>query len=1649
MTTIYTKKIKTYGYLCVLFFTLLSGVSAFGQCGTTYSTTQTINAFTVSTACTLTVNSGVTLTIQNSMNFSSGGSLVIQGAGSVIFQQGISLGSGTSMVTNNTGNTTITGNFGISSGATFTANGPVTFSSAVSLNGGTVNINSNSTMSQGGNYGGGTLNVQNNSTLTIDETGVNFSGSVINITSGSTIDVVGSITNNSSSIADNGTLEVTGSPGTYTGGSSTANVTGSGTFTTTGGMSSSNGGTIFGQANYTCSGPGCNGSSGCGFGVPAFSPTGSSSTVYYCASSGNKVAFTATTPSTTSGYTFQWLNNGSAISGATNNTYTTPTSPSGTYSLKVTQTSNSCASTSATVTVQSGTPATPTSISPTTTACENTATTYTVASVTGASSYNWTITTGTGSSSTTTNTNSITWTAAGSENIKVAAVSNSCTSAQLSQNITVTAAPTAPTVTGSPSSFTSCTNVVLTGSVTSGVTYQWYLGGSAISGATNNTYTATSSGSYTQTITSGSCSATSTGTVVTINSAPSAAGSITGSATVCEGQTGITYSIAAVTNATGYTWTLPTNAFISAGANTNSITVSYSTSTSNGTIQVTPTNSNGCGNGTSSSLSVTVNANPTITSTPTTICPGVSVTFNISSPVSGTYTWLDNGASTGSTGTSLTVGSPVAGASYTATLTNGGCTTSASNAIVVSSLPVAGSITGTVTVCEGQTGITYSITALANATGYAWTLPTGGSPAPFISGGANTNSITVSFAGATTSGTVQVTPSNSCGTGTASPTFSVTVNPTPVITSSPTTVCPGVSTTFSISSPVSGTYTWLKNTVSTGSTGTSLTVASPVAADSYTATLTGGGCTTPASSAIVVNSLPSAAGSITGSASVCAGQTGVTYSIAAVTNATGYNWTLPTGGSPAPFISGGSNTDVITVSYQGATSTVTSGSVQVTPTNACGNGTASPALAITVNAIPAAPTSISPTTTAALGSAITYTETGGGGTSYLWTITGGTGSGSASTNSITWSTAGAENIQISAIANSCTSSVFSQNITVTTASSWMGTTNTDWATASNWSPAFVPTSLLTVTIQSVPNKPIISSSTIANCNGITINASSSLTLASGRALNVYGNYVNNGTVTDNGGTTSFQGSTAQTFSGPSGGTTLSSLTLNNSSGLTLNNPLTVGGSLSVGGVLTLTSGTITSNGKLTVNLFLGGISGAGTGAISGNLTVTKFVDTTGYHYISAPIPNCTVSDIDASLGYSTEYFGNLFWYNEANPSSNDLLGWTNVNNTTNYSAYPSLTQMQGFALYFFGSGTLSYTKAYTTNNYSSTINLTSTNSGTSSSDGWNLVGNPYPSSIDWNASPGWTKTDIDNSVYYYNPATGNYASYVLGAGTNGGTNIIPSMQGFWVHVSTDPGSGSLTVTNSARSTVGSSLLWRNGVALNSLSIVASASGDSSQDESIVRILPEATDGFDPCCDAYKLMSDAGSISLFSKAGKDSLSVNSLSDTTANFNVPLLIGTPAGSYTFTFNGAASFQNYDVILTDNLSNTYQDLKQNPTYSFSLTGTDTVSRFFLNLRKAGTLTANGITSTISGNTINNDLNVIINNNNNGVIINFVNTISNTADLTLFNILGEDIWENKNTDISSGNYSINSDAFPSGIYILRVTIDSKTYSKKIYLIK
>jgi hypothetical protein len=82
---------------------------------------------------------------------------------------------------------------------------------------------------------------------------------------------------------------------------------------------------------------------------------------------------------------------------------------------------------------------------------------------------------------------------------------------------------------------------------------------------------------------------------ITVSPLPGPCGTISGSVNVCEGENGVAYSVAPITNTTTYVWTLPSNAIIVSGTGTNAITVNFDTAAVSGNIHVYGNNI--CGNG--------------------------------------------------------------------------------------------------------------------------------------------------------------------------------------------------------------------------------------------------------------------------------------------------------------------------------------------------------------------------------------------------------------------------------------------------------------------------------------------------------------------------------------------------------------------------------------------------------------------------------------------------------------------------------------------------------------------------------------------------------------------------------------------------------------------------------------------------------------------------------------------------------------------------------------------------------------------------------------------------------------------------------------------------------------------------------------------
>ncbi len=238
---------------------------------------------------------------------------------------------------------------------------------------------------------------------------------------------------------------------------------------------------------------------------------------------------------------------------------------------------------------------------------------------------------------------------------------------------------------------------------------------------------------------------------------------------------------------TGYVWTVSSGGTITSGQGTSSLQVVWNTVGAQWVI-VNYTNQSGCTAPNATTLPVTVNGLPgsagTITGTAT-VCGGVQGIVYSCASIPGTayYVWtLPIGATIASgSGTNSIIVNFDANASsgditvYGNNLCGNG-PTSPAFPVTVTALPApAGAISGTPSVCQGSSGIVYSVSPIANATAYHWIVPAGTT----IASGANTSSITVDFSMTAVPGMITVYGSNTCGNGAVSPNFAVTVNTKP------------------------------------------------------------------------------------------------------------------------------------------------------------------------------------------------------------------------------------------------------------------------------------------------------------------------------------------------------------------------------------------------------------------------------------------------------------------------------------------------------------------------------------------------------------------------------------------------------------------------------------------------------------------------------------------------------------------------------------------------------------------------------------------------------------------------------------------------------------------------------------------------------
>jgi hypothetical protein len=692
-----------------------------------------------------------------------------------------------------------------------------------------------------------------------------------------------------------------------------------------------------------------------------------------------------------------------------------------------------------------------------------------------------------------------------------------------------------------------------------------------------------------------------------------------------------------------------------------------------------------------------------------------------------------------------------------------------------------------------------------------------------------------------------------------------------------------------------------------------------------------------------------------------------------------------------------------TTSFAAATYTVTaynaSGSGSATVTLSCPANTSAPAISYnpTINVFTTTSliTPLSPivtggiptsyTISTALPAGLVFNTTTGiiSGTptatsaAKIYTITGTNGSGSSSTV-----------ISIACVVDNY----------------WTGKKDKFWSEKLNWSTKNVPvaTDLASIgVINYTGPDPVVDASVSINYVRFGANAGS-LTVNSGATFTV-----NNALIITNNATPTFTGTVVASVTGAINIAPLAVVNILGTGALTITSPLTVTlksdatGSATIGEI---TGGSITGNVNVE-RYFQGSTSKVG----------SRYVER-GYRIISSPVYNTTVGSnkvyglnyivgntagqttgansttnafITGCTGGSTSA-GNpsIYLYREDRTPSNasftsgNYIGITNITNSTSAGTIGasdggtySIPVGNGVLFFFRGAATNWATRTASPFIAPENVTLTSTgslNQGTITINDWftpaaglsntitgfNMVGNPYASSIDWetstygNKSGGIITSNLDAAIYVFNPVNQQFEAYSasLHAGTGSATRIIASGQGFFVH-SSNAGPATLQFKESAKSELsqntGSYLLMGKPAAQVSVQQIMRlklVTDSVNYSDIVIGFNSTASPRYNGKEDA-KYVSGPGAAEGLASISDDNvrLSINALPLPKQALQIIKLSITAAktGQYTLQRTALEAIpQIYDIWLMDRYKKDSLDIRNNSTYIFTIDLSDTAS-------------------------------------------------------------------------------------------------------------
>lgn len=340
-----------------------------------------------------------------------------------------------------------------------------------------------------------------------------------------------------------------------------------------------------------------------------------------------------------------------------------------------------------------------------------------------------------------------------------------------------------------------------------------------------------------------------------------------------------------------------------------------------------------------------------------------------------------------------------------------------------------------------------------------------------------------------------------------------------------------------------------------------------------------------------------------------------------------------------------------------------------------------------------------------------------------------------------------------------------------------------------------------------------------------------------------------------------------------------------------------------------------------------------------------------WHYVSVPMTGINATAFNTL---------NLAQYVETLVNSEDnSQGWVaydgyqySTGNTLNSHAFTTLSLGKGYNYYSASGQTLTFSgDIYKEDELEVAY---SCGSGYSDYQGYNLLGNPFASCLNWDYMVEQNYLSSVNDAIYFT-LNGLIASYVNGIGTDGATGKIPPMQGFFIKANL---SGSIIIPRAARTHYTDQMRYKKSgeVDLRSPDTISFVRlklfnyPDST--DLVVRFNKEATAGVDKAFDAYKFSKTSGDINIWTTTGGVAYSINGLPFPESTEEIAVGIRTAVGgTFKLLSNEIKRLDDYTVLLKDLKTGQSVDLKKGESIEFTSQSGEIEDRFQLVIFKTST--------------------------------------------------------------------------------------------------